>query len=64
MHGTLLYPVPGRARLTRPKKFRDNPRIPKLPPDFCRRVATYMRTLVAELLHYAGAVFGEAGYGS
>lgn len=28
MHGTLMYPVPGRARLTRPKKFRDNPRIP------------------------------------
>ena len=54
MHGTLLYPLPGQARLTRPKMFRGNPRIPKFPPDFCRRLAAHMRMLLAELLHHAG----------
>jgi len=53
MHGTLLYPLPGRlADGKRP--FQGAPRIPKLPPDLRKRISTWKRILLTELFRRAG----------
>ena len=55
MHGTLLYPLPGRPRMARPKgSFQGMPRMPKLPPDLRKRISMWKRILLAELLQRAG----------
>ena len=54
MHGTLLYPLPGRHRLRCPKSaLRGAPHAPKLPPDLRKRIAVSKRILPAELLRRA-----------
>ena len=55
MHGTLLYPLPGRPRLARPKGARRGvPPTPKLPPDLRRRISAWKRILLAELFNRTG----------
>lgn len=55
MHGTLLYPLPGRSQLARPKgPSQGMPRLPKLLPGVRKRIAMWKRILLAELLHRAG----------
>ena len=55
MHGTLLYPHPGRPRLAGRKRPRQGiPRNPKLPPDLRKRISRWKRIVLAELLHRAG----------
>jgi hypothetical protein len=54
MHGTLLYPLPGRSRLAGPgRRLGGIPRMPKLRPDLRKRIAMWKRILLAELLHRA-----------
>ena len=48
MHGTLLYPLPGRARFASPG--RPNMRMPKLSPGLRKRIAMWKHILLAELL--------------
>jgi len=50
MHGTLLYPLPGRPRLT----GRKVPNIRKLRPGLRKRISMWKRILLAEFLHRAG----------
>ena len=53
MHGTLLYPLPGRPRIAHPRS-QGIPRMPKLPPDLRKRIAMWKRILLAELLQRRG----------
>ena len=48
MHGTLLYPLPGRARFGSPR--RSGLRMPKLSPRLRRRISIWKELLLAELL--------------
>lgn len=52
MHGTLLYPLPGRPRFASPR--RPNMRIPKLSPGLRKRIAMWKQILLAELLRRTG----------
>jgi len=55
MHGTLIYPLPGRHRLASSKgSLGGVPRIPKLPPDLRKRIGVWKRILLAELLRRTG----------
>jgi hypothetical protein len=55
MHGTLLYPGPGRPRLAGSKgRSQGIPRNPKLPPDLRKRISIRKRIVLAELLRRAG----------
>lgn len=55
MHGTLLYPLPGRPRLAPPRGARRiMPPPPKLPSNLHRRMSVWKRTLLAELFNKTG----------
>ena len=55
MHGTLLYPLPGRPRFAGGKRpFQGTPRIPKLPPDLRKRISMWKRILLTELFRRGG----------
>jgi hypothetical protein len=54
MHGTLLYPLPGRHPLARPKgPLRGVSHTPKLSRDLGKRIAMW-RGLLAKLLRRTG----------
>jgi len=54
MHGTLLYPLPGRHRPTSQKNpLRGAPRTLKLAPDLRMRIAVWKRLLLAEFVRRA-----------
>ncbi len=55
MHGTLLYPLPGRPRPAHSKgPCQGMPRMPKLLPDLRKRISMWKRIVLAELLSRAG----------
>ena len=54
MHGTMLYPLPGRSRFAA-SNGRGLPRLPKFSAGIRKRIAMWKRILLAELLHRTGA---------
>ncbi len=51
MHGTLLYPLPGRHQLASQKSpLRGVPSTPRLTPDLRKRITVWKRILLAELV--------------
>jgi hypothetical protein len=48
MHGTLLYPLPGRTRFV--PSGRSGMRMPKLTPGLRKRIRMWKQLLLAELL--------------